>query len=328
MRRDASRSQVKNKAVSVDSQQHGEQPLSKPEYESLSHPPINPGIKQTEVPGDSSEESKREKNTAGELAREFKTFEKLSLIINGVLALIGIGALIVYNGQLNVMRGQLEEMRRSGLSATDQMWQAIGNINWLARSMEGSMRQSRESLSATLKQGKVALDTSIAIAHSEQRAWIVTRTPSSPASFAAKGPITFPVSFVNIGKTPAANVEESVRVQLIQSGKEPSFSYEPGTSMSFRSGDLVPNDEISHEIPARANRDPIILTLDEVSRLLDGSEYAAFYGDVTYEDISGPHWMRFCRELYKGPTDMWYPKKCYAYNSSGDGKVPPKMPAK
>ena len=197
-----------------------------------------------------------------------------------------------------------------------------------AKTAQDSIIESQKNRAASEVQSREALDASITIAHNEQRAWIVARTPTTPVRFGAKEPITFPVNFVNIGKTPAANVEAYVRVELVQSGREPSFSYEPGTSMIFRNGELVPNDEVSHEIPARARHDPIILTLDRVSRLLDGSEYAAFYGDVTYQDISGRHWTRFCREFYRGPTDMWYPKKCYAYNSSGDGKLPPNNPAK
>jgi hypothetical protein len=201
-------------------------------------------------------------------------------------------------------------------------------MNWLAREMNYAREQERMTAALSQRNSKAALDASITLAHNEQRAWIVARDPSTPIKFAAKEPITFPVSFVNIGKTPAANIEAFVRVELMQSGQEPSFNYVPGTSMTFRNGELVPDDEVSREIPARANHDPIILTLDRVSRLLDGSEYAAFYGDVTYQDISGRHWMRFCRELYRGPTDMWYPKKCYAYNSSGDGRLPPNTPAK
>ena len=42
---------------------------------------------------------------------------------------------IYAGGQLQVMRDTLAEMKRIGQSATEQIWQAIGNINWLAREM-------------------------------------------------------------------------------------------------------------------------------------------------------------------------------------------------
>ena len=45
-------------------------------------------------------------------------FENLSLGIQVALAIIGIGALYIYGGQLTIMRGTLQEMKRSGDAAT------------------------------------------------------------------------------------------------------------------------------------------------------------------------------------------------------------------
>jgi hypothetical protein len=50
--------------------------------------------------------------TTRELAREFRVAEKWVIGTNIVLALIGIVALCIYNGQLRVMRGQLGEIIR------------------------------------------------------------------------------------------------------------------------------------------------------------------------------------------------------------------------
>jgi hypothetical protein len=48
------------------------------------------------------------------------------------------------------MRQTLGEMKRSGDIATNQLWQAIGNMNWMARAADGSVHQAQEALRATL----------------------------------------------------------------------------------------------------------------------------------------------------------------------------------
>jgi hypothetical protein len=40
-----------------------------------------------------------------------KTLQILSLVFDAVLVIVGIGAVLVYRGQLNVMRGTLDEMK-------------------------------------------------------------------------------------------------------------------------------------------------------------------------------------------------------------------------
>lgn len=49
-------------------------------------------------------------STSKELAREFKWFELASVVINGVLAIVGIAVLCVYHGQLKTMQDQLFAM--------------------------------------------------------------------------------------------------------------------------------------------------------------------------------------------------------------------------
>jgi hypothetical protein len=58
------------------------------------------------------ESTDKNQTTTEEMRREFRWFEFGSLFINGALALIGVAALCIYNGQLGVMRGQLGEIIR------------------------------------------------------------------------------------------------------------------------------------------------------------------------------------------------------------------------
>ncbi|MGA9671793.1 MAG: hypothetical protein WBQ94_21455, partial [Terracidiphilus sp.] len=63
-----------------------------------------------------------------------------------VLAVIGIWALTIYHGQLVAMQEQLAEMKRGGEQSTEQMWSAIGNINWEARSMDWSQKSTKQAM--------------------------------------------------------------------------------------------------------------------------------------------------------------------------------------
>lgn len=73
-------------------------------------PAIKPAPTQNKIGDDSQTNTNRQTQTAKELAREFRWIEVWTLIINGVLAIVGIVALCIYGGQLGVMKGQLGNM--------------------------------------------------------------------------------------------------------------------------------------------------------------------------------------------------------------------------
>src|ERR1039457_4063835 len=50
--------------------------------------------------------------------------------------------LILINRQIAIRQGTLNEATRSGQQSTWQMWQAVGNINWMARSMDQSSKDT------------------------------------------------------------------------------------------------------------------------------------------------------------------------------------------
>jgi hypothetical protein len=133
------------------------------------------------------------------------------------------------------------------------------------------------------------------------------------------------MGFVNAGKTPASRVNALVRAQVVPRGQEPSFTYPPGTSTQYEVGELVPNDEQAPvQLQARDANAAVSLAAEQVERIMAGLDYVATYGEVTYSDIAGRHWMRFCRAAYTGPREKGRtPQKCGQYNSSGDGKALP-----
>ncbi len=145
----------------MNGQQASNNPSAKAPDNPRLPPLINPAVEKADVSTESTNIGATQQDPTKELKREFSVFQIASLAVQGVLAIIGIGALCIYGGQLGVMRGTLDEMKRGGVAATDQAWQAIGNINWLARTMDGSLQQAQR-----------ALDASIEISRTDQRAWV------------------------------------------------------------------------------------------------------------------------------------------------------------
>src|ERR1019366_6300424 len=125
--------------------------------------------------------------------------------------------------QVGIMQDTLSEMRRSGQESTNQMWQAVGNINWMARSMDLSqkstqiamadqVRKLQSGVDQTAKLAKGA-DTANGIAHealeTQTRPWlgiegseaVVVEKNTSQTSTGFE--LTFSINLHNYGHSPA-----------------------------------------------------------------------------------------------------------------------------
>jgi hypothetical protein len=111
----------------MDDQNNSGHPANTPDENAPVPSPPQPAVPPREIPTDAEDRPKQDKSTARELAREFRWFEILSLIVNGVLAVVGIFALVIYHGQLKVMQGQLDQMK-SGSAQTDKFVAATNNL--------------------------------------------------------------------------------------------------------------------------------------------------------------------------------------------------------
>ena len=99
------------------------EPANSPDSKPITQSPVAaapPTPPQNKIADDPNDDTKGDKNTAKELAREFRWMEGAQLIISGVLAVVGIVALCIYHGQLTAMQGQLAEMQGSG-KQTDKL---------------------------------------------------------------------------------------------------------------------------------------------------------------------------------------------------------------
>jgi hypothetical protein len=123
---------------------------------------------------------------------------RFEIVKDSVLVILGIGALCVYNGQLSVMRGTLAEMKRSGADSTNQVWQAIANINWMARTAEQSSKDTLAQMKSQSQEMRRSADSVI----SANRAWIVPGTPPQNKRAIQEANL----EWHNAGKTPAVAV--------------------------------------------------------------------------------------------------------------------------
>jgi hypothetical protein len=150
-------------------------------------------------------------NEAQAVRRELHWLEVLNFCGQIVLAVVGIIAACIYGRQLSVMRGTLAEMKRSGEQSTEQVWSAILNLNWMARSADWSQKEVQRGIEASGKQSRDQLSfaqTQLAIS---ERPWIAAsaqrtrfywdRTPDG-----AMLDFKYKITIENFGNLPASNV--------------------------------------------------------------------------------------------------------------------------
>ena len=122
-------------------------------------------------------------------------------------------------GQLDTMQKTLNEMRSSGNVTTDQTWRAIDNMNWLAKTMDGSLKESRGMLEQAQKQTVISRQQLIG----SQRAVIAFSVGFNG------GPSELGVSLQNDGHITAKNVQ----VKISASKGELPSGVPTGAPLSF-----------------------------------------------------------------------------------------------
>src|ERR1035441_5912551 len=122
-------------------------------------PPTPP---QGEIRKNPNAQPNNPQETARELAREFRWVEGAQLAVNGVLAIVGIVALCIYNGQLTVMSGQLTEMQQARKQSKIDNANAIIAQQQIA---QDSLNKSQDNFD------KSALNSERTL-RDEQRAWV------------------------------------------------------------------------------------------------------------------------------------------------------------
>jgi hypothetical protein len=274
-------------------------------------PPTDSAIKQAEVSEESAKKPTCQKEPIMEIGKkEFRAFEIISLGVQVILAGIGIWALCIYGGQLKVMRGTLEEMQRSGDQSTDQVWKAIGNLNWMARSADWSQKQAQVASENSNRLANRALDTSIESFRADQRAWfgisdfeVVQYDPENP-----KKPFRIKIFFRNSGKTPAKqihllavfNVFKAKPDGPVDGPTDADWDTFLGFFNKSRERYVTAPNATRGFIATDSNNNIVTLAYPSIK---DHSAFAYYYGQATYVDFTQrTHMTRFCILLAEPET--------------------------
>jgi hypothetical protein len=200
-------------------------------------------------------------DNARQMANEIHWVHRATFWTQIGLGLIGIAALYFYHGQLTamqgqltVMRGTLDESKRSGEQSTEQMWSAVGNINWMARSMDWSQQEAKKGIELSDKQSGKTLQATIDNFREEQRAWVgltpfsLSRSPNRTGLVQdltnnnGGTDTVSSVSIVNTGRTPARKVHVVLCNFGFPPGRQPTEADEEWMHRvleAFKSGKFI-----------------------------------------------------------------------------------------
>jgi hypothetical protein len=137
----------------------------------------------------------------------------------------------------------------------------------------------------------------------EQRAWVVFDTDYVDKNFRPKlnESILIPIELLNIGKTPATNIDGVVIVEELKRQDEPTFDYRPG-----RPRNLIKNAVLYPGFPATSsvrelNNEPLSDTRYRSLRRED--KVLKVHGQISYEDVFHVHHLlTFCHVIGSTPS--------------------------
>jgi hypothetical protein len=245
---------------------------------------IPPAPPQGEVGPNPDNGGNNQQETAKELAREFRWVEVTSLIINGALAIIGVIALCIYNGQLNVMRGQLGEIIKQ-------------------------YPELQKSATAAADAAEISKDA----LHSVQRAFVTFPPNPQVTVFPAQNIVTLKMPIENAGATQAHGLKDRVSwvapmMVLPDNYNFPDRGGKYGTQGVATGANVIPSkgkiysqvvvvdNKVLNEF-VQQNAGP---WLGRVGVPPNPTRAIYFYGWATYRDIfkdTPTHLTEFCRYL-------------------------------
>lgn len=225
--------------------------------------------------------------------KRMTTFERSMIRWTGVSTGIAVLAAIFICLQWVVMRNTLEEMKRSGDASANQLWQAIGNMNWMARTADGSLHQTREAMEANKLQSAASLNATIEQNRLDQRAWVGQISIQIDAPEVGKS-IKGYINWQNSGKTFARQVMPSCYVNFVaqQFPNEKDLIKTASTQILVHESIAVlfPGGQYKTIFDSKSN---LYTELDK--ERISGSWYTYVWGELTYRDIfMRPHKTKFC----------------------------------
>jgi hypothetical protein len=142
--------------------------------------------------------------------------------------------------------------------------------------------------------------------------------------------VTAHYTFENIGKTPITDTELQIVHEIPRTNEGPSMTsrepYRHGKATIVYPGETFDVEAEFSGAPDAKPGTQRALTPELKQELLSFQRYIVAYGQATYHDPLGEHWIRFCYWTTLGvPTieqGLFASGDCPAYNSTGDGPLP------
>jgi len=180
-----------------------------PSSESKSQPPTQSPTtpaapSESEVRADSDQVTESDKNTANELAREFRWVEFAKFAVNGALAIIGIIALFIYSGQLKEMRKATRATQTAAEAAKNSADAATASVDISRQVMESSGKQFRTEIRAYLSM----------VTARQSLSPIEGPTENQPYIRGQQGKYCVDVIYTNEGKTPVVGKRTTAHLIL------------------------------------------------------------------------------------------------------------------
>jgi len=217
-------------------------------------------------------------------------------ILETVAVLIALGVLIINGCQLSVIKQQLIDTESSSSQTTDQIWRAIGNLNWSARSADWNQKVAQTGMEDSATNSRMALQATIDNFHQEQRAWVgpqhleLNPAPIAPEPFSATMTIT------NSGKTPALRVNSLFYLHPSDRMID-VFDYvkHPIEIKSEEKGSIMMLPGIPYELPAQTGGTDAL----GIESVKNGHKFLYFFAFISYQDVfRNIHRTRVCA-LYR-----------------------------
>ena len=283
----------------MDENNKADSPRQAPDHDPaiVSQPPELPV---SQIEGNAAEDTNaltnNNQNTPNELAREFKWFEIASVIINGVLALVGIAVLCVYRGQLNTMQDQLFAMTMQ-ISQTQHMLDQTAIQANAAQQSAGAATKAVKIASDALAETRRQFIT-------DQRPYLIigkVHLEDEKGEVHVGQIIQYRVEFWNYGKSPALNVKGMAIVLFGQGSEETAdkwFERLPTPSRRIRQGSVSivpPGGDWSHP-PYTTAVSPVAPNAEAMNFISTHEPAIYIIGRSFYEDMAGNHYFSdFCR---------------------------------
>jgi hypothetical protein len=146
-------------------------------------------------------------------------------------------------------------------------------------------------------------------------------------------PLTAPVMFTNVGKTPAINVIVMVGIDIISRGKDPKLPvafrsprgptppmhFVRGAIRELKTGTIFPQGNVHNMVERLELKNgkavKKVATPDEAKAVNEGNAYLVIFGQAKYFDGFGiERWTRFCKGGFANGEDA-NSGKCAKYNA-------------